>query len=107
MGLNPGDASGDVTIAFGDAVARLLAPEMRGVPRMHLRRGNAADQLPPLSTSKWSLQKTAGGLRRWHPAAHRDPGSRVLGHSWSQVSVPYSVLIAETGKSVGSRSRDG
>ena len=63
MGPSPSDMSGDVTITFASAVVRLLGAEIRGVPRMHLRRGNAADQLPPLSTSKWSLHKSTGVLR--------------------------------------------
>ena len=67
MGLSPSDMSGDVTITFARAVVRLLGAEIRGVPRMHLRGGNAADQLPPLSTSKWSLHKSTGALRFANP----------------------------------------
>lgn len=71
MGLSPSDASGDVTITFAGAVVRLLGAEMRGVPRMHLRRGNTVDQLPPLSTSKWSLHKATGAL----PVSNINPKS--------------------------------
>ena len=62
MGLNPSDSSGDVTITFADAIVRILAVEIRGIPRMHLSRGAAAEQLPPLSFCKWGMHKATGVL---------------------------------------------
>ena len=58
MGLSPSDASGNATIAFADAVVRVLGVELRGLCR--LRQRALEHHFTPFTFAKWDTQKAAG-----------------------------------------------
>jgi hypothetical protein len=63
MGLSPSDASGNATVAFADAIVRVLGVELRGLCR--LRQRAPEHHFTPFAFGKWDTQKAAGSQHTW------------------------------------------